>query len=193
MADTAKVLEFWLNEVGPRGWYVADPAVDDEIRSRFLTLWQEAEAGDHGHWTSGPRGALAYLILTDQFPRNMFRDEARAFATDGRARAAADAAIAAGHDTAIAEPERQFFYLPFMHSEDIADQDRCIALIAAGLPASGAGNRRHAEAHREVIARFGRFPYRNAALGRATTAAEAGFLAAGGYGAILRELDQSHA
>jgi len=184
MADTAKVLEFWLNEVGPRGWYVADPAVDDEIRSRFLTLWQEAEAGDHGHWTSGPRGALAYLILTDQFPRNMFRDEARAFA---------DAAIAAGHDTAIAEPERQFFYLPFMHSEDIADQDRCIALIAAGLPASGAGNRRHAEAHREVIARFGRFPYRNAALGRATTAAEAGFLAAGGYGAILRELDQSHA
>lgn len=193
MGDTAKVLDFWLHEVGPAGWYAIDEAIDAEIRARFGALWREAEAGDHGHWTAGPRGALAYLILTDQFPRNMFRGDASAFATDGRARAAASSAIAAGLDAAIPEPERQFFYLPFMHSEDIADQDRCIALMTAGLPVTGAGNLRHAHAHRAVIARFGRFPYRNAALGRTTTEAEAAFLAAGGYGAILRELDRSHA
>lgn len=193
MSETANVLDFWLNEVGPAGWYVVDPAIDAEIGVQFAALWREAETGGHLHWTAGPRGALAYLILTDQFPRNMFRGEPRAFATDGRARAAADAAIAAGLDFATAEPERQFFYLPFMHSETLADQDRCIALVTAGLPATGAGTLRHARAHRAVIARFGRFPYRNAALGRATTAAEADFLAAGGYGAILRELDQSHA
>ena len=189
MKTTESVLNFWLTEIGPAGWYKADDAVDDTIRARFLSDWQAAHDGDREDWRRDPRGALAYLILTDQFPRNMFRGDPRAFATDERARAAAEAAIAHGWDMAIAEPERQFFYLPLMHSEKMADQDRCIALIESSMPRTGEHQMLHARAHREVIRRFGRFPYRNDALGRETTDEEAAFLAEGSYGSVVRELE----
>lgn len=187
MSVTDNILEFWLHDVGPKGWYAVDAEVDAEIRTRFAAEWAAARDGGREMWLNGPRGTLAYLILTDQFPRNMFRGGPQAFATDGRARDAATKAIDQGWDLQIAEPERQFFYLPFMHSEDPEDQDRCCALVAARLAETGAANLTHAHAHREVIGRYGRFPHRNTALGRDMTPAEESFLASGGYGAIVRE------
>lgn len=187
MSVTDNILEFWLHDVGPKGWYAVDAEVDAEIASRFLAEWEAARRGEREVWCNGPRGTLAYLILTDQFPRNMFRGDPRSFATDDRARMAAEAAIAKYWDLKIAEPERQFFYLPLMHSEDPAAQYRCCDLMASRLPDTGKENIPHALAHREVIRRFGRFPYRNEALGRAMTPEEVTFLAEGGYGRVVRE------
>lgn len=188
MTTAEEVVDYWLG-LGPAGWYKVDEAIDRTIRDRFGAAWEAAHAGGLTEWQATPQGALGYLILTDQFPRNMFRGSAQAFATDARALAAAEAAIAAERDKAIPEPERQFFYLPFMHAEDLALQDRGVALIADRMPETGAANLPHARAHREIIRRFGRFPYRNAAFGRTDTAAERAFLDAGGYGAVLNEIE----
>lgn len=188
MSTTADIIDFWA-AAGPEGWYRQDEAFDATIRDRFLPDWEEARAGRREGWVNGPDGALAYLILTDQFPRNMFRGDPRSFATDALALAAARRAVEADWDMGIAEPMRQFFYLPFMHAEDPDAQARCCALIAERLPQTGADNLRHAEAHAWVIDRFGRFPYRNAALERDTSADEAAFLAEGGYGVALRAID----
>ncbi|MBC7137946.1 MAG: DUF924 domain-containing protein [Defluviimonas sp.] len=187
MAGIREIIAFWAG-IGPAGWYVADPAQDERIRAAFLPDWEAARAGQREGWVDGSEGSLAYLILTDQFPRNMFRGDARSFATDPQALAAARRATEAGWDMGVAEPLRQFFYLPFMHSEDPGDQARCARLVAERLPETGASTLLHARAHALVIARFGRFPFRNAALGRETTAAEAAFLAQGGYAAALREV-----
>jgi uncharacterized protein (DUF924 family)/uncharacterized glyoxalase superfamily protein PhnB len=173
------VLSFWLHEIGPSRWYEQDDALDAEIRERFEPLWRKARANRLGGWADSPRGTLALLILLDQFPRNMFRGEATAFATDKRALNIAKSAVAAGMDREITEPERQFFYLPYMHSEDLTDQHACVALIADRM-AEG-DNLHHARVHRAVIERFGRFPYRNAALGRESTDAERAYIAAGRY------------
>jgi uncharacterized protein (DUF924 family) len=183
-----EVLDFWLEEIGPEGWYAGGAEIDATVRARFEGLWHEAMAGACGPWLTDARGALAYIILTDQFPRNMFRDRAEAFASDPHARAAAKLAVAEGWDMEVPEPERVFFYMPHEHSESLADQDESVALITGRLPETGAGYGVHAEAHREVIRAFGRFPTRNAALGRATTPTEAAWLAAGGYGAVVRAL-----
>ena len=183
--DAKTVTDYWLTEVGPKGWYAGTPALDADIRARFLPAWRLARDGGLTEWAAQPEGALALLILTDQFPRNMFRDLADSFATDSLALRLAEAAIAAGHDLATPPPARQFFYLPFMHAEDMAAQARGIELFAERMPGD---NLRHARAHASVIARFGRFPWRNAAFGRATTPDEAAFLAEGGYGAALREI-----
>ena len=180
------VLDFWLDECSPADWYKADPVLDARITERFGAAWQSATEGALSLWLTYASGTLAYIILTDQFPRNMFRDDARAFSTDHLSRAAAKVAIDKGWDLKIEEPGRQFFYLPLMHSENLCDQDRAVRLIHTRMPEHGAGNVLHARAHRSVIRDFGRFPYRNAALGRRTTAAEQAFLDAGGYGATLR-------
>ncbi|WP_372838974.1 DUF924 family protein [Phaeovulum sp.] len=181
------IVDFWLTEVGPKGWYAATPELDATVRERFAAAWEAVQTGSFADWGNTAKGALALIILTDQFPRNMFREDGRSFATDALAVRLAEAAIAAGHDLAIAPPARQFFYLPFMHAEDNALQARGIALFAERMPGD---NLRHARAHAEVIARFGRFPWRNAALGRVSSEAEKALLAAGGYGAILREIPE---
>ena len=187
VATPEEVLSYWVDEVGSDGWYRVDERVDAEIRARFAATWEEARAGSLSGWLCGPKRTLAYVILTDQFPRNMFREDARAFATDRAARAAALRAIGQRWDMRVAEPERQFFYLTLMHSEVLADQEHGLRLILTRLPRTGADNLLHARAHREVIRRFGRFPHRNAALGRASTDAERGYLKGGGYGAVVRE------
>lgn len=179
------ITDFWLDDVGPKRWYAATPTLDAGIRARFLPAWQAARRGAFTDWAATALGALAQVILTDQFPRNMFRDTAQSFATDALALRLGEAAIAAGHDLATAPPARQFFYLPFMHAEDAAHQARGIALFAERMPGD---NLRHARAHAAVIARFDRFPWRNAALGRISSPEEAAFLASGGYRAILREI-----
>ena len=193
MVSPEEVLEFWLDEVGPDGWYEVDPALDARIRDRFAGAWQEAREGKYALWLTYPSGALAYIILTDQFPRNMFRGEAAAFATDAAALAAAKAAIDKGWDMRIDEPARQFFYLPLMHSENLCDQDRCVRLMCERMAQTGASNLLHARAHREVIRQFGRFPYRNEALARNFTAHERSYVEEGGYGSTLRRLQGAHA
>ena len=175
------VLEFWLHEVGVKGWYEKKDALDARIRDLFLPAWEQAEIVARD-WAATPRGALAALILTDQFPRNMFRGDARSYATDALAREIAGEAIARGFDMQVDPPARQFFYLPFMHSEDIEHQNRCISLFEEKMPGDNVDHARH---HAAVIEAFGRFPWRNADLGRETTPAEQGLLDAGGYGAVV--------
>jgi uncharacterized protein (DUF924 family) len=181
--DTEEILDFWLNEAGEKGWYAPDAAQDARIRERWLPLWERGRKGELSSWTVTPEGTLALLILLDQFPRNMFRGEARAFASDARALAVAKAAILRGFDKKVPLPQRQFFYLPLMHSEVQTNQDKGVRLV---LLSFGRGEMlRHARAHRDVIREFGRFPYRNAALGRVTSPEEQAFLDRGGYVAAL--------
>lgn len=186
MADPVEVLDFWLGTIGPDGWYAGSEEID-ALCHAFRDVWQAARDGGLEHWVDGAIGTLAYLVLTDQLPRNMFRGQADAFATDPLALAAARVAVASGWDMDAPEPDRQFFYMPFEHSEDIADQDRAVALMEERL-SSDPEMALHARAHREVIRRFGRFPTRNEALGRESTPAEAEYLAAGGYAAVVNEL-----
>lgn len=186
MVSPEEVLAFWLDECTPSDWYKSEAEFDAVIRDRFLTTWEQATQGALGLWLTYPTGTLAYILLTDQFSRNMFRDTDQAFATDNLARAAAKMAIDRHWDMKIDEPARQFFYLPLMHAENLCDQDRAVRLIHTRMPETGASSRDHACAHRAVIRDYGRFPYRNKALGRKTTPAEQSFLDAGGYGAAIR-------
>ena len=188
MADPVDVLEYWIEELGPKGWYAGGEAIDAACRDRFAELWQAAAEGGLDHWVEGTVGTLAFLILTDQMSRNIHRGTAQAFACDPLALAAAKRAVEQGWDLGAPEPERQFFYLPFEHSEMPEDQDRAVALIAERLPEGGAETLLHARAHREIIRQFGRFPFRSAALGRVSSPHEAAFLAEGGYGAIVERL-----
>lgn len=181
-----EVLTFW-QEAGPESWYRQDAPFDRTIRDRFGALWDLACAGGCDHWAMGPKGALALIVLTDQFPRNMFRDTSKAFASDHIARAAAKMAISKTWDTRIDGPGRQFFYMPLVHSESLVDQDRAVRLIKTRMPGDS-GQLLHARAHREVIRRFGRFPTRNAALGRVSQPGEQSYVDGGGYGAVVREL-----
>lgn len=188
MVGPEEVLSFWLDELSQADWYRADDTLDAKIRDRFLTTWQAAQEGQLSLWQTYPGGALAYIILMDQMPRNMFRGTGQAFASDKAALAAAKSAIDRGWDLKIDEPERQFFYLPLMHSENLCDQERCVRLMCERMPEAGAGNLLHARAHREVIRQFGRFPYRNAALNRTATESEAAYVSGGGYGATVEQL-----
>lgn len=189
MIAPEEVLSFWLDEVGPEGWYKSSDTLDQKIRDGFGEAWQAAAEGTYGLWLTYPSGALAYVILLDQFPRNMFRGTSKAFASDKIALAAAKVSIDHGWDLKIDEPARQFFYLPLMHSENLCDQDRCVRLMAERMPETGDANMVHAKAHREVIRKFGRFPYRNEALQRRGTAQEMAYLEKGGYGSTMRELE----
>lgn len=191
MVTPKDILEVWLTDVGPDRWYAQDAELDAEIRAKFETPWWALMGGAYHDWLVTAEGALAYVILGDQFPRNMFRGTAQAFASDKIALAAAKNAIHQGLDMKIAEPERQFFYLPMMHSENLCDQERCVRMMLEHMPEKGAGNLLHAKAHREVIRRFGRFPYRNAALGRVDTEQERAFIAAGGYMATVRTIQEA--
>ncbi|MFA8385092.1 MAG: DUF924 family protein [Pelagibaca sp.] len=191
MVTPEEVLSFWLDEVGPSGWYKADDALDQEIRDRFEDAWDGAMQGRHALWLTYPSGVLAYIVLLDQFPRNMFRDTGKAFSSDRFALAAAKQAIGKNWDLKIDEPARQFFYLPLMHSENLADQDRCVRLMLDRMPEHGASNLLHARAHREVIRKFGRFPYRNGALGRRSSETERSYVDHGGYGSTVEALQKA--
>jgi uncharacterized protein (DUF924 family) len=171
------VLAFW-QEAGPDRWYKKDESFDAAIRARFLAAYEAAARGDLSHWEARADGALALLLVLDQFPRNMFRGQAKSFAADPLARAVADRAIARGFDRQHPMPYRTFFYLPFEHSESLADQERCLALARTTGDAEIV---KWAEIHADIIRRFGRFPHRNAVLGRTTTPQEQAFLDAGGF------------
>ncbi len=172
----ADVVAFW-RAAGPQRWFEKDAAFDDDIRRRFLEAHEAAAAGKLTAWEASAEGALALLILLDQFPRNIFRGQTRAFASDALARAIASRAILNGFDGAFPDL-RGFFYLPFMHSEDLADQERAVAFYRAHNDADGL---KWAERHADIIRRFGRFPHRNAVLGRVSTPQEQEFLDSGGF------------
>jgi uncharacterized protein (DUF924 family) len=170
------VVAFW-REAGPALWFAKDPAFDRTFRERFLHVYEAAARGELGDWVSMPESALALVLLLDQFPRNAFRGTPRMYATDVLARTVTAAAISAGHDAAVADDLSLFFYLPFAHSEDMADQNRSVALCRRlGQPSLS-----HAEGHREIIRRFGRFPHRNPILGRPMRPEEQRFLDEGGF------------
>jgi len=178
MTDPSDVVAFW-KEAGPGKWFKKDDAFDALFRRRFHDAHVAAARRERDHWAETAEGSLALLILLDQFPRNAFRDTGHAFATDPLARMFAHRALDAGHDLEIPGDLRRFFYLPLQHSEDMADQALQVELFQARM--ERASDDRWAEHHHGVVARFGRFPHRNAALGRTTTAEEAAFLAEDGF------------
>lgn len=176
------VLDFWFS-LDRKAWFAKDAELDERIRARFLDLYGRARDGGLAAWAEEPRSCLALVIVLDQFPRNMFRGDARAFGTDAAARKAACVLLDRGWDQGLAPVERMFAYLPFEHSEALADQEKCLALMQrlARFPET-ADLSRWAEAHLAIIRRFGRFPHRNAALGRASTPEEEAFLKQPGSG-----------
>ena len=178
--SSEEVIAFW-REAGPAKWYAKDQTFDAEIRVRFEPAHQAAARGELADWETDSKGALALLILLDQFPRNLFRGSAHQFATDPLARRITHAALAAGLDRHCDEDLRVFYYLPLEHSEELADQDRCVELCQALDTASGSDWARWARLHRDIIQRFGRFPHRNASLGRTSTNEEQEFLDQGGF------------
>jgi uncharacterized protein (DUF924 family) len=173
----ADILAFWRG-AGPERWYTRDDTFDAEVRRRFFGLWQRAAAGELSSWETSDDGALALVIVLDQFPRNMFRGDARTYASDAEAREVAHRAVERGVDARIDGALREFLYLPFMHSEHLADQLRCIELQRT---AGHTESLKWAEHHADIIRRFGRFPHRNRLLGRATTPDEQAFLDEGGF------------
>ena len=177
-----QILDFWFGPGADYGkrhrrWFAKDAAFDEEIRERFATLVDELLAGGHREWLEAPRGCLARVVALDQFPRQIHRGTRLAFAADPLALAAARHALAQRYDAGMLPVERLFLYLPFEHSESLADQERACELMRplARFPETEDALR-YAEAHRAIVARFGRFPHRNAALGRASTAEELEFL-----------------
>ena len=177
LASAVEVVSFW-RDAGPDRWFTKDAAFDAQIRERFSDTYEAAATGKLSDWEQSAQDALALLILLDQFPRNMFRGDPRTFATDPLARAVAAGAIVRGFDSQVPAELRGFFYLPFEHSEDLADQERGIAFYRASGDADGL---KWAEIHADIIRRFGRFPHRNAVLGRTTTPEEQKFLDDGGF------------
>jgi uncharacterized protein (DUF924 family) len=168
---------FWTS-AGPKKWFSRSHGFDEAIRLKFEPTHHAAARGEYDAWAATPDGALALLILLDQFPRNLYRNSGHAFATDPKARSVARAAAAAGFHRAFEAPLAQFFLLPFSHSEDLADQDAGVALAR---DINDAGTLKWAELHRDIIVRFGRFPHRNPALGRVTTPEEQAFMDEGGF------------
>jgi uncharacterized protein (DUF924 family) len=180
-ATSQGLIHFW-RDAGPRSWFAKSDAFDDAIRRTYEPDHHAAARGEYDAWIETPQGALALMLLLDQFPRNLYRGSAHAFATDPKARRLARQAVARGHDLALEGPLRPFLYLPFEHSEDLADQDESIRLTTRLRDDTGdADTLKWAGIHRDIIVRFGRFPHRNAAFGRSTTAMEQAFLDQGGF------------
>ena len=177
IAQPGDVIAFWRN-AGRKKWFSKDDAFDAEVRRRFLATYEAAASEKLRDWEGSAEGALALVIALDQFSRNMFRKDARTFAADPVARGVAGRALARGFDHGVVPEMRTFFFLPFMHSEDIADQERCVALYRA---IDDPDSLKYAEDHADIIRRFGRFPHRNAVLGRKTTPQEQAFLDSGGF------------
>lgn len=168
------LLDFWFSRDTRDRWFDSTPGFDEALRQRYMVTWQQGRDGKLQDWEQTPDGALALVILLDQFPLNMFRDQPESFHTEAQSRAVASCAIDCGFDAALPGERKAFLYLPFMHSETLADQDRSVQLFeAAGLES----NLKWARGHREIVRRFGRFPHRNAILGRSSSEEELAWLA----------------
>lgn len=171
--DPQAILDFWFDEIKPAQWWKKDPAFDQLIARRFGHWLEAARTGALDSWAETARGALALVIVLDQFSRNIYRNQALAFAADEQALVVATAAIDAGLDAQLNQPQKQFLYMPFMHSESLAVHQRAMALFSA---LDGDDSAAFERRHMEIIERFGRYPHRNAILGRVSTEAELAFL-----------------
>ena len=178
MTGPDEILKFWLDDVGPSGWYAQSDALDKEITDRYLPTWQMASEGSFSLWLTYPSGSLAYIILLDQFSRNLFRNSPDAFAQDSKALAIAKTGIEAGFDKSHPDDLTPFFYMPFMHCENLEEQKTCLRLMQE---MDAQDNVRAAKEHLEIIEKYGRFPHRNTVLGRASKPEEIAFLEAGGF------------
>ncbi len=174
--DPQTIVDFW-RDLGSERWFARDDELDATIAQRFGDVYERAAAGELDGWADEPNGALALVLILDQFPRNMFRGTPRAFETDAKALQLAKAALARGDHYHVGEDVNQFFALPLMHSENLEDQEACVRWMGE----IGEENVPYAEEHRDIVARFGRFPHRNTILGRATTSEEQAFLESGGF------------
>lgn len=194
MVTAQNVLDFWFVQTPREFWYNSSPELDSAIKERYFDIWEQARMGQLSAWSSKPTTMLALILVLDQFPRNMFRNDRRAFQSDAMARQMAKAALKRDWDLRFEDlQQRQFFYLPLMHSENQTDQDRCVRLIKERLNDSAHADQLvHARAHREVIRRYGRFPYRNDSLGRSSSTPEQEFLQQGGYRLVMEELSRTH-
>jgi uncharacterized protein (DUF924 family) len=176
LASARDVVDFW-RQAGPKRWFAKNDAFDADFIARFAQAHQAAARGELDHWLADAEGTLALLVLLDQFPRNAWRNNPHMLATDGKALAVAKQAVEAGFDRQLEAVLRPFFYMPFMHSEVLAEQERSVALNAA----VDANTQRFAVMHRDLVARFGRFPHRNKLLGRESSAEEQKYLDDGGF------------
>lgn len=177
------ILIFWFEDAGPKKWFAKSDAFDADMRARFesltLDLAADLSLGKPHEWETEPNHALALIIALDQFPRNMYRGTKAMFAYDELVLRVAKRAVEAGHDYKCPQNQRQFFYMPYMHSETLVDQNRCVELVEARL--SSENTLHHAKMHRRTIERFGRFPHRNEILGLASLPEEIAYLKEGGY------------
>lgn len=175
MSESAQsIVAFWFSDTVRPLWFKSTPEFDNQLRDRFETLWQDAAAGKLDSWAVNAEGVMALVILLDQIPLNIYRGKAHGFSTEAKARQIARKAIDKGWDTTMPDEQKAFLYMPFMHSESLEDQDLSVLLYqAAGLE----DNLKFAEHHHNIVRRFGRFPHRNAILGRKSTAAELTYLA----------------
>jgi uncharacterized protein (DUF924 family) len=182
MVDAEDILGFWFSDHARKRWFDSTPEFDALIKHRFERTAQTVAAGPfpNTEWEGDARSALALIIALDQFPRNMFRGSAKAFAWDSIALGVADRLIDRDGDLSLSDEERKFAYVPFMHAENLAAQNRCVELTGSRLN-DGGETLGFAKDHRDVIERFGRFPHRNAVLGRQSTPEEQAFLENGGY------------
>lgn len=172
------VLDFWFG-AGPEKWFVKSDVFDADIRRLFGAAHAAAASGGHDDWANEPQGALALILVLDQFSRNLYRNDHRAFAQDAKALALAGTAIERRFDVETPETARKWFYMPYMHAEDLAAQERGLVYFAQRL--NDPETMKFAVEHRDIIRRFGRFPHRNAVLGRRTTPEEQSFLNEGGF------------
>ena len=182
MRDTRReVLHFWFEEIEPRQWFEVNPAFDKQVRDRFQVIYNMACEGLCNAWQEDADGAVALCIVLDQFPRNMFRDTARAYESDDTALLTAKYAVSRGYNHILPPVRRKFLYMPYMHSESLSDQNKCVDLFEA-MKNDDPVSHDYAVKHMKVIEQFGRFPHRNSVLGRAGTPEEAAFLAEQGPG-----------
>jgi len=167
------IVEFWFSDAVRPMWFNSTTEFDNQLRDRFETVWQHAAAGKLDNWVETPEGALALVIILDQFPLNIYRGDAMCFATEAKSREIAALAIESNLDADLTDDQKAFLYMPLMHSESMTDQDKAVALYEA---ADLAGNLKFAQHHRDIVRRFGRFPHRNKILGRQSTEAELVYL-----------------
>ena len=185
---SAEIVAFWQDELSAESWRSPNPETVAKMKSAFAEVQQFAKSGELGAWVCNHESCLALILLLDQYPRMAQPGKPEAFATDGLALAIAKRAIVMGHDLKVPEAMRIYFYLPLMHSESLMDQERCVRLMTLRLPSCRQAQLAHAKAHRDIIRQYGRFPCRNAHLGRASTPAEERYLNAGGYAHVVNSV-----
>ena len=188
METHTKIIKFWIDDLKQEDWFSESDTLNNLVVEKFFPIWVKACKGDLDFTPTTPEKALAYILLTDQFPRRMFKEKVKSFQSDHLAKKIAKKTINMNFDLRVPEPQRQFFYYPLMHSECLSDQERCVRLMLTRMPKTSKEQIKHAKAHRQIIRSFGRFPFRNKVLSRTSRISEHFYLKFGGYSKTFNEL-----